>query len=196
MLNVLSVILSLCLYTLYVLLPMLPAIKIYRLFPGDKIGVKGLLGQLTIKASGAFAAYVITTVMGFFIIQHTLCMINGISKQTWIVSAELEFQDENGNVIEENLENLEVIIKPEIHNFGSSHVTSYVPKSGDDTFLWYALGDYRPVDLKLDSENIERDPFSHKIVGKVVLRKPRVSQDKLYSPKDSSLSAVNKTAQL
>jgi hypothetical protein len=175
---------------------MLPAIKIYRLFPGDKIGVKGLLGQLTIKASGAFAAYVITTVMGFFIIQHTLSMIDGISKQTWIVSAELEFQDENGNVIEENLEDLQVIIKPKIHNYGTSCVISYVPKSSDDTFLWYTLGDYRPAELKLNSDDIKRDPLSHRIIGKVVLRKPKVFQDKQYSPADSSLSIVNKTTKL
>ncbi len=69
--EIIAVILSFVLYALYVLLPMIPAILIYRLFPDTKVGIKGPLGNLTMKASGAFAAYIIVVLLGFFLIQNT-----------------------------------------------------------------------------------------------------------------------------
>jgi hypothetical protein len=59
---------SLFLYVLYVLLPLVPAILIFRLFPDAKVTLSGPLQNLTINATGAFAAYVITGLLGFFLV--------------------------------------------------------------------------------------------------------------------------------
>jgi hypothetical protein len=45
--------------TVWVSLPLLPAILIYRLFPDTAVAVSGPLAKLTFKATGAFGAYLI-----------------------------------------------------------------------------------------------------------------------------------------
>jgi hypothetical protein len=47
------------LQVLWVLLPLIPAVLIYRLFPDTKVGVSGPLANLTVRASGAFAGYLV-----------------------------------------------------------------------------------------------------------------------------------------
>ena len=42
-----------------VLVPMIPLIVIYRLFPDTAVAVTGVLSGLTVRATGAFAAYLI-----------------------------------------------------------------------------------------------------------------------------------------
>lgn len=60
---------SFLLYVLYVLLPLIPAVLIFRLFPDAKVTVSGPLQNLTLNATGAFAGYVVTAVLGFFLVQ-------------------------------------------------------------------------------------------------------------------------------
>lgn len=83
--EILAVILSFVLYALYVLLPMIPAILIYKLFPDTKVGVRGPLGTLTISASGAFAAYIVTVLLGFFLINNTHHLITDLAHPTWTI---------------------------------------------------------------------------------------------------------------
>lgn len=59
------------LYLLYVLLPLVPAILIFKIFPETKVTVSGPLQNLTLNATGAFAAYVVTVGLGFFLVQKT-----------------------------------------------------------------------------------------------------------------------------
>ena len=71
----LAVVYSLCLYVLYVLLPLIPAILIFRLFPETKVAVAGPLQNLTLNATGAFAAYVVTVALGFVLVQSVEAQI-------------------------------------------------------------------------------------------------------------------------
>ncbi len=59
---------SLILYVLYVLLPLIPAVVTFWLFPEGTVAVEGPLQNLTVKATGAFAAYVVTVALGFFLV--------------------------------------------------------------------------------------------------------------------------------
>ena len=43
----------------WVLLPLVPAVLIYLIFPRTQVGLAGPFSGLTIRASGAFAAYFI-----------------------------------------------------------------------------------------------------------------------------------------
>lgn len=69
------ILLAFILYVLYVLLPLLPAVLLYRLFPDTKVGLSGPLKGLTVKAGGAFAAYVITVLLGTFLVSESMEMI-------------------------------------------------------------------------------------------------------------------------
>jgi len=64
-----AVVYSFVLYILYVLLPLIPAILIFKFFPDAKVTVSGPLQNLTVNATGAFAAYVVTVALGFFIVR-------------------------------------------------------------------------------------------------------------------------------
>jgi hypothetical protein len=71
-----AVIYSFCLYVLYVLLPLIPAVLIFRLFPEAKVTVSGPLQNFTINATGAFAAYIVTVALGFFLVRNAEVQIN------------------------------------------------------------------------------------------------------------------------
>jgi hypothetical protein len=85
---------------------MIPAYFIHKRFPKEPIGATGILGNIKINAGGAFAAYIITALLGYFIIENIVDMINIqlkhnlTSKSTWTVEADLEFQDTLGRKIE------------------------------------------------------------------------------------------------
>lgn len=66
---------SFLLYVLYVVLPLVPAILIFRLFPETKVTVSGPLQNLTVNATGAFAAYVVTVALGFFLVKNVEAQI-------------------------------------------------------------------------------------------------------------------------
>jgi hypothetical protein len=67
---------SFLLYALYVCLPLVPAIAIFRLFPDSKVAISGPLQNFTVNATGAFAAYVVTVALGFFLVQYIEAQIN------------------------------------------------------------------------------------------------------------------------
>jgi len=189
MLAILSIILSFLLYIIYVLVPMYPALKIYKKFPTDKIGVKGILGNLSINASGAFAAYVITTILGYFIIQNTMELINELDSDVWTASAEIEFVDSNDSEIEIDqdlinlLENtLTVLMKPvPRHSVAENLVDVDIPKYDKSYKLVFSLEGFPDVTKPLDE--IEDDKINHidrKIdLGTVQLRVPFNSE---YDP--------------
>jgi hypothetical protein len=108
------------LYAVFILLPLLPAIIIYKMFPNTQVGANGLLGNLKINATGAFAAYIITSVMSFFLVQYIQETIEGNSSETdksWTVYAKVKFVDEKGEPIISDTENLinmtQISIKPD-----------------------------------------------------------------------------------
>ena len=64
------------LITIYILLPLIPAIIIFRLFPNTTVAVSGPLQNFTINATGAFAAYVVTILLGVFLFRNAETAIN------------------------------------------------------------------------------------------------------------------------
>ena|ERR1700737_4596189 len=69
------------LYVLYVLLPIIPAVVIFRLFPDTKVAVSGPLQNLSLKTTGAFGAYVVTAGMGFFLVVNVEKQIDDLKVQ-------------------------------------------------------------------------------------------------------------------
>ena len=112
----LAILLSFVLYVLYIMLPMVPATLIYKWFPDTKVGLKGPLGNLTMKATGAFAAYVITVILGFFLVNNTHQLIAGMVRPTWTIKAKVELRDINNEKINnrELLNTLKIGVKPDL----------------------------------------------------------------------------------
>jgi hypothetical protein len=61
---------SFLLYTLFVLLPLIPAVLIFKLFPRVSVSVSGPFSNWTINATGAFAAYLVTATLGFLLVRN------------------------------------------------------------------------------------------------------------------------------
>jgi hypothetical protein len=89
------------LYLLFVTIPLIPAILIYKMFPNTQVGASGFLGNLKINATGAFAAYLITCILGFFIIRHIQGTIMNSFYQTWKVRGTIIYEDINGMMIKD-----------------------------------------------------------------------------------------------
>lgn len=171
--ELLSVILSFALYFLYVLLPMIPAILIYRLFPDTKVSLKGPLSKLTMKSTGAFAAYVITVILGFFLVKNTINIITSMArpkKPTWTVKATVELRDKENHKIDnlKLLKYLIVSIHPEITTITDDFVQLKLPREEGlwtHNYITFEIPQFgrQTIDIsKLDKNNSFSDE-PHKI---------------------------------
>ncbi len=106
-------------YLLNLLVPIIPAVIIYRLFPEAKTNntVEGSVGGWKIKAIGAWGAYVTAFLLGFWAINSTtvplIRAVGGAS--VWTIDSDFQLKDENGQEIEPTVDKLEVeppMIKP------------------------------------------------------------------------------------
>jgi len=126
-----AVFLSFCFYALNLLVPIIPAVIIYRLFPGGTASgaqstgdsVEGSIGGWKIKAVGAWAAYVTTFVLGVWVIKSTavplIKAVGGAS--VWKIDSDFKFVDEKGNEISDTVDKLQVE-PPEVRPWGK-HAT-------------------------------------------------------------------------
>ena len=130
--NIAAVLLSCLLYSLYVLLPMIPSIVIYRLFPDTKVALSGPLSNLTLKSTGAFSAYIVVVVLGFFLIKNTHTIIAGMVQPMWTIKATIELQDTNGKRLDDQsaLKYMDVFLKPDLRKKEGEFIELQVPSSG------------------------------------------------------------------
>lgn len=139
-----AVILSFILYIFYVLLPMIPAIVIYRMFPDTKVSADGILSNLNVKTTGAFAAYVITVFLGFFLIQNTHHLIAQMSNPSWTLITKVELlNDDKTSYSNKNLlETLVVSVDPKLQRVDGGEVIMSLPgssKSWETTRLKFEI---------------------------------------------------------
>jgi hypothetical protein len=114
-----AVLLSFGFYLLNLLVPIIPAVIIYRLFPEAKTNntVEGSIAGWKIKAIGAWGAYVTAFLLGFWAINSTtvplIRAVGGAS--VWTIDSDFQLKDENGKEIEATVDKLEVeppVVKP------------------------------------------------------------------------------------
>jgi hypothetical protein len=138
-------------YLLNVLVPIVPAVIIYWLFPGGKTktaaakggrrgqlgrrrkptpdeeesgsSVEGTIGGWKIKAIGAWGAYVTAFLLGFWAINTTaIPLIKAVGgASVWTVESDVTLVDERGNEITAAINNL--IVKPPIVETWGKHAT-------------------------------------------------------------------------
>jgi hypothetical protein len=111
------------LYISWVLLPLIPAILIYWLFPNTAVAVDGPFANLTVKASGAFAAYLIVFAATYPLVQTARDTIGGFQRQFWTVRAQIKLVNSDGKETrsDELVQNLRV--RPPVYHVDSYHAT-------------------------------------------------------------------------
>jgi hypothetical protein len=104
-------------YSLWVLLPLLPAVLIYWLFPNTSVGLGGPLAGLTLKTSGAFAAYLVVVIVTYTQIDKIDNAIGGLQHQYWTVIGKVNLLNAQGQPIdsEKILKNMVVVTQPDAH---------------------------------------------------------------------------------
>lgn len=84
------------LIALWISSPLLPAVLIYRLVPGNNVAVSGPLAGLTVKASGAFAAYLIIFLVELPLVYYVKDIIRGWQTEYWTIRGTVKLVDANG----------------------------------------------------------------------------------------------------
>lgn len=161
---------SVFLYLLWVCGPLIPAVLIYRLFPDTKVSAQGPLSALTIRAGGAFAAYLIVFLVAFplSIRQHNI--LGASMKPYWILKAEVVAHDDKGKPIEySNFYNgMSVSFAPDIQVVSGREVRLKVPVDGlGDSWpkITFQVPNYGGVtiDPANYSDRIEKNEFTREV---------------------------------
>lgn len=116
---------------LWVLLPLIPAVLIYRLFPGTYVAAEGPLAGLTVKAGGAFAAYLIVFVVVMPWVNSAYYVVGGWLHPAWTVTGTLHITDKNGvdsHPRDAFFRNISVRTQPEVNSFHYPTFTITIPE--------------------------------------------------------------------
>jgi hypothetical protein len=130
--QLLAVVLSIGVWVLYLLVPILPAVIFYKWFPDTKVAATGPLSGLTVKMSGAFAAYVITVFLGYYPMRETHAFIGSMLHPTWTIRAKVQLRDQNNKPISSSaatLQALSIYVNPDMKEVTNDNVVIKLPDS-------------------------------------------------------------------
>lgn len=132
--EVIAILLSLLTYAMCVLMPIVPALIIYKKAPDSKLLVTGPLSKLTVRATGAIGAYIVFFILSEFIVLNIMKRIDATLNPTWLVQAKVELQDADGTPITDAtaLSTLQVYISPDLHSVNGSFTVIKIPGSLSD----------------------------------------------------------------
>lgn len=156
--QLISGLLMILLWALFVLLPMLPAIIIYKFCPDTKVSIRGPLHGLDLKASGAFAAYVVTALLGSILMLKAQDFIEPLMDQDWSITAEVVLLDHQGNPItgsqlETLLHGLTITFLPD-QRITQEGVRAIFPER-KDAAIQYSLSGYTTKTKLLSGEQFQ-----------------------------------------
>jgi hypothetical protein len=130
MLGVIVVLSLLALLGVWVSLPLLPAVLIYKLFPATQVSAEGPLKGLTIKAGGAFAAYLIVFLLIMPVVYTTRNVIGGAIRPSWEVHGEVRLVDQGTTVMtgQELVGDMKLVTLPSVLTHEAETFTLKVPE--------------------------------------------------------------------
>jgi hypothetical protein len=174
-----AVLYSILLYVLSVIVPLIPSILIYKFFPDTKVGAKGILGNLKINATGAFAAYIIVCTMYIFNVQKVQEIIVGSSEQTWTVKSKMVFLDTNGKPISGDQDKMvdltDISFQPDIFDSKKADLVKFkVWGRGRDIIITFSQDNFKAktFDLETTDDNVKIDDDTRTVnLGTVILTK-------------------------
>jgi hypothetical protein len=174
------------LHLLWVLLPLVPAVLIYSWFPDTSVAVNGPLAQLTVRASGAFAAYLIVFVSSFGFVHWLGGKFGGFQHPSWTLNGEVRLVDKNGKPLTSPalLEKLNLKTRPEIFSSASenenSRIRMRIPEENNEfPLIVLEIENFGRKVLDLSSATIEKSEFEKtlKIVEPITIKeRPSITQ--------------------
>jgi len=107
----------------WVLVPLFPAVLCYIVFPKDTFAMSGPFQNLTVSATGAFAAYFVLLLASLPLISEINRNFRTLLRPSWIVSGKVIVQDENAHAIPliTSDGSMEVSLKPDILTLDGSN---------------------------------------------------------------------------
>lgn len=119
---------------IWVGLPLVPAIMIYRYFPETQVFASGPLAGLKIKTSGAFAAYLIVFLCILLLVNTTKDVIGSGMRPFWEIRGTVKLVDENGKPIsgEDLLKTIRFEVVPDPMRHAHGKLKLKVPQEGGD----------------------------------------------------------------
>jgi len=120
----------------WVILPLVPSVLIYKLFPSTPVAVSGPFAGLTVKAGGAFGAYLIVFAAALiYLVLPTRDMIDRLGRQYWIIRGDVKFVRADGSVYPQSSGLLQDLkIEPHPHKFNRFRATLKVEEEGEGEF--------------------------------------------------------------
>ena len=140
-------------HIIWVLLPLAPAVLIYWLFPNTPVTVSGPLSGLTVRAGGAFGAYLVVLLLTYGQLRTINQSIAMLESQFWNVRGTVQLVDSKARPIDspDLLQKYMVVTKPDTHMFdkyeirlrivqemdGSLPITVIkIPEFGEHRIMW------------------------------------------------------------
>jgi hypothetical protein len=132
--NTQAVLFSFACWFLWVILPMLPSIVIYKMFPKTKVTAQGTISNWKVRAGGAFAAYIVVVLLGYGPFESTQRIINVIGNCGWIVHGQVVLKDTNNQQVRGNnlLKALQVTMIPDVITKLNQVVEVQIPPQGTE----------------------------------------------------------------
>jgi hypothetical protein len=123
-------------YVFVVLTPLVPAILTYKIVPKSRTGISGPLMGFTLRAGGAFAAYVVVLLMMNSMSTRMFDIVGGFAKPSWTFYADIVAYDRTGKELTSSdvLGAATLVLKPEIHSLTSHALRVSIPGSGPDAW--------------------------------------------------------------
>ncbi len=170
-------------YVLNLIVPAIPAVLIYWLFPEGKVKnstVEGNVGGWKIKAVGAWGAYVTAFLLGFWAINSTaIPLIKAVGgASVWKVDSDLKLVDEQGREVSAAIHDL--VVKPPIVEIWGRHATI--------TLFSPTLDPPERLQVKLNGYNDETVPLKGMIAAGGKIEIPLITLRRLPPP-DASVPA-------
>jgi hypothetical protein len=113
-----------------------------------------------VRASGAFAAYIVTVALGYFLVTGALEFISSLTTPTWLVKAEVQLTDDQGSPISRTqlLDALQVELKPDVVVPAGQYVdVRLIGQEGNLPKLVFHVPGFRDNVVSIDRRNAKID---------------------------------------
>jgi hypothetical protein len=144
---------SMLLLFILVVLPLIPAVVIYALFPNTTVVASGPLSGLTLKSSGAFSVYIVVFLVMAPFAYQTAIEIANMSHPSWTIMGKIILKGNDGKNIADptTMKNLQVTLSPNIIQMGGGTFTVSVPElDGRVPNFTFSVGDLGSTGFNVD----------------------------------------------
>jgi len=115
----------------WVLLPLAPALLIYKLIPNNNVTATGTYAGLKIKAGGAFAAYLVVFAGIYVLVDKAYDAVGASNRSAWTINGSFKLVDENGATWHPSMDffrKISVRMQPDMYSFQDNTFTIIVPE--------------------------------------------------------------------